>query len=309
MKRVLLITIDKPIFIFLFILLFSIKGLSQTCSAFTVPFHEGFNSDSTTESCWTIVNGNGDNYLWDTNYTTNPYEGNQCASYWINNSLSNDDDWLISPQIILTGNDRLKFKYRVGLASNPANFRLLISVTGNNPSDFISTLVPLASYSNTTYKEIFVNLSGYIGPVNIAWHIPGNNLGFPRLYIDDIDIETMPACVEPADISFLEKTHNSITLTWPDTGAASYQIITLPCGSPEPLVSETNYTTSSSNTTTITSLAPNSCYDFYVRANCGSDGLSIWSFVSTATTQNTPPPCGGQFVDLSNDFNGNYLNN
>src|SRR5690606_42015576 len=35
------------------------------CLAFQVPFFEGFNSDSVTEACWTVIDANGDGDSWD----------------------------------------------------------------------------------------------------------------------------------------------------------------------------------------------------------------------------------------------------
>ena len=42
------------------------------CDAFPVPFQEGFNSASTTEACWSVLNVNADGDAWDMNYATSP---------------------------------------------------------------------------------------------------------------------------------------------------------------------------------------------------------------------------------------------
>ena len=77
------------------------------CAPFNVPFQEGFNSTSTTENCWTVLNVNADTDLWNMNYATTPFEGNQCAAITTDFNAGANNDWLISPQIILTGNQRL----------------------------------------------------------------------------------------------------------------------------------------------------------------------------------------------------------
>src|SRR5690606_5008868 len=79
-------------------------AFNTLCDAFDVPFYEGFNSDSTTEFCWTVINSNGDGDAWDMNYTTNEFEGDQVAAMYTDFNNGNNNDWLISPTINLTGN-------------------------------------------------------------------------------------------------------------------------------------------------------------------------------------------------------------
>ena len=50
------------------------------CTSFTVPFLENFNSDSATESCWKVLDVNGDGDLWDLNYASTTIEGDQSRS-------------------------------------------------------------------------------------------------------------------------------------------------------------------------------------------------------------------------------------
>jgi hypothetical protein len=162
------------------------------CEAFSVPFSEGFNSTSTTESCWTKLNVNADGDEWNTNYTTNPFEGDQVAVMYTDYNAGANDDWLISPTITLTGNQRLKFHYRVQSAGEPNDFELLLSTTGTATASFTNTLIANTSYSNITYVEQIVDLSAYSGDVNIAWHVPNGGLDGWRLYIDNVIVEDIP---------------------------------------------------------------------------------------------------------------------
>src|SRR5690606_29111220 len=138
-------------------------GISFTtgCTTFNIPFWEGFNSDSTTEQCWTVLDENGDGDEWDMNYTSNPYEGNQVASLNTDFNNGNNDDWLITPHVDLTndlGAALLKFHYRVQSSSEPNDFRVMLSTTGMNPDDFTLELMPLTVASNTTYEEKIIHL-------------------------------------------------------------------------------------------------------------------------------------------------------
>ena len=279
------------------------------CAPFNVPFQEGFNSSSTSESCWTIINGNNDPDAWNTNYTLNPFDGDQCATLTTDFNGGNNNDWLISPSIILTGNEILKFKYRVQSSNEPNEFRVMISTTGNNPSDFTSIILPLTTYNNTTYSETTVNLTAFSGPVYIGWHVPQGSLDGWRLYIDNVIIENINTCQTPTSLSASNITATSADITWQGLGPSNaWEIITLPCGTPAPS-STTIGQTVTSNSFTLTGLSPDTCYSTYVKSICSPNDNSNWSSIpANFTTQVAPPNCGEIFTD-NGGSNGNYLPN
>jgi gliding motility-associated-like protein len=284
------------------------------CDAFTVPFQEGFNSTSTTEACWTVLNVNGDPDAWNMNYATNPFEGDQVAILFTDangTGANNNNDWLISPQIILTGNQRLRYRYRVQSAGEPNDFRVMLSENGPIPAQFTTTLVPLASYNNITYMEAIVNLSAYSGPVNIAWHVPPGGLDGWRLYIDNVIIEDLPTCPEPSMLTASAVLSTSATLTWTNGNAETeWQVLALPCGSPAPAAGATGFVTvpPSGSPYVLTGLTPTTCYDVYIRAVCPGPDESPWTGPATFTTQVAPPACGGQYIDAGGTT-ANYPNN
>lgn len=165
---------------------------TTSCLAFTVPFIESFNSTSTSESCWRTLNVNDDFYLWELSNNSAPQEGDESAAIYTDYNGGNNDDWLISPTITLTGNQRLKFYYRVESEFEPNDFELLLSTTGVSPSNFTTVLMPNTSYSNVDYVQQIIDLSSYSGDVNIAWHVPPSGLDGWVLYIDNVVIEDIP---------------------------------------------------------------------------------------------------------------------
>jgi hypothetical protein len=168
-------------------------------------FCEDFSSTSLTKACWTVLDVNGDgnpanpnvSYSWNLNYAINPFVGDQVAMMYTDFNNGNNDDWLISPNLTLTGNEVLNFYYRVQSAFEPNDFQVLLSTTGTNPADFTDTLMFLASYDNITYQDTTVDLSAYTGDVYIAWHVPPGGLDGWRLYIDQVCIDV---CTPPAGI-------------------------------------------------------------------------------------------------------------
>jgi hypothetical protein len=157
------------------------------CFAFeAIDFCESFDSDSETQACWTVLNENGDADTWDLNYSFNTNSGDQVAALDTDFNGGNNDDWLITPQITLTGNEIMNFFYRVESSFEPNDFQVLLSTTGNDPLDFEDTLMFLASYSNTTYQDSTIDLSAFTGDVYIAFHVPAGGSDGWILYIDDV---------------------------------------------------------------------------------------------------------------------------
>jgi hypothetical protein len=164
-------------------------NFATLCLPVTVfPFWEGFNSNSPTQSCWTVIDNNGDGDAWDMDYTFNPFEGDECAIIRTDFNNGNNDDYLISPQITLTGGERLRFKHRCQSTFEPNDFRVLVSTTGLAPADFTNVILVDTS-SATSYEEVVVDLYAFTGDVFIAFEIPNGGLDGWVMYIDDVLIE------------------------------------------------------------------------------------------------------------------------
>jgi len=194
-----------------------------------------------------------------------------------------NDDWLISPGIILTGNERLKYQYRVQSSGEPNDFELLLSTTGVAPADFTTTLIATTSYNNTTYIQETVDLSAYTGTVYVAWHVPAAGLDGWRLYIDEVNFEAIPSCLAPTGLLTSNITNASIDLTWTDVAASGssnieYGVTGFTQGTGTVITGTTN------TTENITGLIENTTYDFYVQSDCGGGDLSTWVGPITMST-------------------------
>ncbi len=163
---------------------------------------ESFDSNSSSQSCWSVLDENADGDEWNMDYTSNPNSGDESAMMYTDFNSGNNDDWLISPKINLTANEVMNFFYRVQSDFEPNEFEVLLSTTGQNPADFEDTLMYLASYDNETYMDTTVDLSAYSGNVYISFHVPSGGLDGWRLYIDDVCFDV---CVpEPGQDGYRE---------------------------------------------------------------------------------------------------------
>ncbi len=165
------------------------NDFTTLCSSITaIGWCEGFDSDSQTEQCWTILHSSNFASSWDTNTDFNQLNGDNCASISTDFNNSNQDEWLITPKLTLNGTEILKFNYQVISDLEVNDLKIKISTTGMNPADFTTTLLSLDSISNTTYQDTSVNLTNYIGNVYIAFHIPNYTTTFWMLFLDQICI-------------------------------------------------------------------------------------------------------------------------
>ena len=257
-------------------------AFTTACNAFAVPFVENFNSTSTTESCWTVINNNNDGDLWDMNYTSNPLNGDQVAAMYTDINSGNNDDYLVTPTLTLTGNERLRFHYRVQSSGEPNDFQVTLSTTGVGVGNFTNTLMALDTVSNTTYQEQTISLAAYTGNVNIAFHIPSGGLDGWRLYIDSVVVEAIPACPNPTILTATNITATTADLGWTDPTGSTWDIEYgatpfTPTGTP-------TITGTTTNPHNVTGLTAQTSYEYYVRTDCGVNGTSNWAGPFAFTT-------------------------
>ena len=127
-------------------------------------------------------------------------------------------------------------------------------------------------------------------------------------WVSNVTCAPPPLCPKPILLTSSSLTFNSLSLGWTNVGpAAAWQVLILPCGSPVPTDTTTGWVPAATNPFAINGLSANTCYTIYVRGDCTTDGVSLWSNPLTITTQIAPPICGGNFLDSG--LLGNYTNN
>ncbi len=127
-------------------------------------------------------------------------------------------------------------------------------------------------------------------------------------WIANVTCSPPPTCPKPSALLTSGGTINSVVLGWTNNSSAtSWEILTLPCGSPAPSAATTGGIITSSNPYTITGLTDGTCYDIYVRAICSDTDISLWSVKISFTTLLIPPVCGGNYTDTGGT--GNYSPN
>lgn len=252
------------------------------CTPFETPFLETFNSNSESESCWRIINGNNDDYTFGMDVTLDPYEGDEAAGMFTGTNGANDD-WLISPTITVTAGQRLRYFYRVNQSDYEEDLEILISTNGIETDQFTTLIYnsdddPVA-INNETYLEKTINLpDGITGDINIAWRIPFRDpspLGYRGqiLVIDNVVVEDIPECPEPYNFEVSNIYDTSVEIDWDVAGSETqWEVVVQPSGtdapSDNPIAEYTHI--ADSHPFTVDGLDPAFSYEVYVRAICGT---------------------------------------
>ena len=248
-------------------------------------------------SCWDVID-NGyisgtTHYSWRRNTTaSNIRTGNaaiQFAGYASTSATYEHDDYLITPEMQLTGNEQLVFWMRNSTSSTSASYtaRVAIYAYTVDPNDTVENYVQV--YPRITmlggenvYTEHIVPLTGLTGNVKLAFVVDTNSYTF---YIDDVVVEPIPSCPKPRFLSVIEDstTTTSISLTW--RNAASEFIVDYKKGSDSVWSSVTGI---QDTVATITGLTPSTTYQFRVKAVCMVGDTSVWSEIIETPTECAP---------------------
>lgn len=274
------------------------------CDPVTLPYTENFNPSSTSRDCWLINDNNGDYvndwligdiytwaYYWDGVDAANEFAG-------IYTSSVDNDDYLISPALPLTGNEWVTYDVSSSVASGGTGYEVLLSTTGTSPGDFTTTLLAVTNPTNTSFEGTYIDLTAYSGTVYLAWHIPGGVNGDESVYIDNVTVEVMPACIPPTGVSVTGFTTNW-TAAW--SGASDVIIEYGPVGftpGTDGTAGVGGTIVSGSSSSAMFTVPADANYEMYVRANCtaSSDGYSTNVGPYSFTSYTIVPYSGSQTI-------------
>lgn len=148
------------------------------CNPLPTPFLETFDSNTTTETCWKIVNANGDNFSWDLNQTVQPIAGDQMAALFTGMNGDNND-WLITPTLKAHAGQRLRFSYKVYNSNFEEDLKVMLSTNGTAINQFATILyennfTTTINASGTTAGSNIITVSDGSGVrVGDTFYIPG----------------------------------------------------------------------------------------------------------------------------------------
>jgi hypothetical protein len=135
---------------------------------------------------------------------------------------------------------------------------------------YLTEVLNISSFTNTQLSGFKYRISYDDNPAGADW-----NYGF-CFQSPTITSQTPPSCADPIALFVNNMTVNTADLNWTEIGSASLWDIELLDITNGDTVTGTPTNTGVSNPFTATGLTEGNDYEFYVRADCTSNGLSNW---------------------------------
>ncbi|TCI92639.1 fibronectin type III domain-containing protein [Tenacibaculum sp. M341] len=292
--------------------------IKTPCSTFSAPWYydvENQNTNSVIADCWS---GNPqilqDNYYWATqnsrqSNTTGPNQTSSRNKYFSaesNNSIVSNEANLLSPIIDISSLNTPSLNFFTFMyGENIGSLKVDIFNNGTwNEGIFVLTGQQQES-NNDSWTEHFIDLSAYIGQIQIRFRASSNGNFNDHIAIDDISVIEKPDCIKPTNIIFDRITESSVDVNWENynTNISQY---TIEYGAQGFSLGSGTQNNISNNTHTITDLNSDTVYDFYIRSECSNDSNSEW--VGPFTKKTTPNYCNGDHFYDSGGPNNPYSN-
>ncbi|SDX27882.1 T9SS-dependent choice-of-anchor J family protein [Aequorivita viscosa] len=266
-------------------------------------FTESFDTNIPSE--WTVIDNDGQGTSWQF-HAGNGYLGD--GGLWIYQEDFEHDDYLISPQFIVTSGltDHISF-YAGGSGVNfLESFEVKVSTTGANPSDFNTVLGSETTIANVDTQGDYVNyaynLSAFDGQEVYVAVVATSTRSF-RLYLDEFTVDALPRCPKPSSLNIQNLTDSSVDLNWNLGGNEDeWSVKYGPQGFNPETQGDLIAVTGTPNSF-IDNLEEANSYDVYIQAICGTQGESEMAGPFTFKTLCTPAT-----LPFLEGFEENYLN-
>ena len=252
--------------------------------------------------CWDVIDqgyiSGTTHYSWRRNTTAaNVRTGSsaiQFAGYSSTSATYQHNDYLITPEMQLTGNEQLVFWMRNATTSSTDGYaaRVAIYALPDTSTNFIQVSPRITMLGGqTTYTEHIVPLTGLTGNVKLAFVVDTNSYTF---YIDDVTVEPIPTCPKPRFVTIDSTSRTSVSLSWKND-ATEFMV-------DYKKSADTVWNTITGiydTTATITDLTSSTTYLFRVKAVCATNDSSAWSEIVEGATQ-----CGTAALPFAENFSG-----
>ena len=266
----------------------NVHTAATQCDVITaLPLMENFDnigSGSTVyPNCWLRYN----NYSTTTSYpyVSTSYHNSGNASLYFYSSSSTYNYAVLPPidaNIYPINTLQVSFQMRSTSSATTSSIQVGVMTDSSN----VSTFVPVQTVHNSTtgvFEPFEVPLTSYTGTGQFIALKLVNTSSTYSIYMDDLIVDIAPLCDKPTNVIASNVTADGADINWlPGGDETGWEIVVVPAGmsittgTPEPV---------SAHPYTLTNLNPNTAYDVYVRADCGTGvDFSSWSQVCHFTT-------------------------
>lgn len=251
---------------------------AQTLCRYTNYYHTDWDqlASGQTDYCWTFLSYGASTYA--TVYahapgssTPQPVSG---TKYYRMYKPTSTYTFLISPEITDLDQNTLQLRLQAThtvSSSSPVGFAIGTMSSLSDTASFIAMDTVITTQNTWTEFTVLLNNvpSGHRYVV-----LKATSTNYMYMGIDDLYIESIPACLPPSLGVFSQIKDTSVVMDWVPGAASTFDIeygvtgFTQGSGITLTGITDTNQV--------ITGLAAQSCYDFYIRGNCSSSNQSPW---------------------------------
>ncbi len=250
------------------------------CDEVTLPYTENFDTYTpgvgNYPECWAIHSNYNTGYPYING--NNAVSGNNSLYFFTSSSTYNIAVLPKANLGTLSMSD-----LRVIFTMNPSDVKAYMVVGVMTDPEDPTTFEPVDTVQNalpSTFEQHKVLLTQYTGNGRYVALKNLNIDGYYSIYLDDVVLEQAPSCMEPENLTVMEVSSETVTLSWTTNDISTGYTVEYSSDNGN------TWTTASSTVTaspyTITNLAPRTHYDVRVFATCGSE-TSNASYTSVTT--------------------------
>ena len=262
--------------------------VSTGCLSVTeFPYTEGFEdygygtSGAFYPTCWTRP------VAYSTGTTTAPFCNTSYRKTGAASLRFQGGAWAATPQLDVDIHTlQLTFWLRKeGASSGDMQVGVMSNATDTSSFELVQTL-PVSSTGTWYYYEVNLDSTQLSGLGNyIVFRQVNQTSNIYYYWLDDINIDVIPTCIRPTDLTYSEVTTTSVTLQWSDEfGVGAYEL-------QYKLAEDTDWISVSGiadTTYLLEGLMPSSIYNARIRCVCDTEDHSRWSEVFTFNTLCAP---------------------
>lgn len=179
-----------------------------------------------------------------------------------------------TPAIVLPEGPAYELSFDYSHTATCGDMTIKISVNGG---DFVA-LAPTYAKNSTgnsytapdAFEEVIINLGAYAGDTIMIQFYADGNYGSGAIFVDNVSVHKAPSCVKPTGLAISDITVDGAKATWDnaENGAWLYAVAQASAEMPADFIATTD------SFAVVSELLDNSDYIFYLRKNCGDEGLS-----------------------------------
>ena len=179
-----------------------------------------------------------------------------------------------TPSIALPESPAYELSFDYSHTANCGDMTVKISVNGG---DFVA-LDPTYPKNSTgtsysapdAFEEVVISLAQYAGDTIMIQFFANGNYGNGAIFVDNVSVHKAPSCVKPTGLAISNITEDGAKATWDnvENGAWLYAVALATAEMPAEFMATTD------NFAVVSELLDNKDYIFYLRKDCGEEGMS-----------------------------------